>query len=232
MTAPLRADPATVKVALGARSYDIVIGRGLIASLGARIAALRPRAKAAIVTDENVARYHLAAVEAALAAAGVALDPRHRSGGRRLEELSRLRAGLRGDHRGTHRARRSRRRARRRRHRRSRRLRRLGGAARARLRAGPDHAVGAGQFLGRRQDRDQFRARQESRRRFSSADPGARRHRCARHVAGARVPRRLRRSRQIRLARRRRLLCLAGSELARRLCRRNFGSWRASTPSR
>jgi 3-dehydroquinate synthase len=72
MTAPLRTDPATVKVALGDRSYDILIGRGLIASLGARIAALRPRAKVAIVTDENVARHHLAAVEAALAGAGVA----------------------------------------------------------------------------------------------------------------------------------------------------------------
>jgi 3-dehydroquinate synthase len=72
MTAPLRADPATVKVALGARSHDIVIGRGLIASLGARVAGLRPRAKAAIVTDENVARHHLAAIEAALAGAGVA----------------------------------------------------------------------------------------------------------------------------------------------------------------
>jgi 3-dehydroquinate synthase len=72
VTAPIRIDPATVKVALGARSYDIVIGRGLIASLGARIADLRPRAKAAIVTDENVARQHLAVVEAALADAGVA----------------------------------------------------------------------------------------------------------------------------------------------------------------
>jgi 3-dehydroquinate synthase len=72
MTAPLRADPATVKVALGARGYDIVIGRGLIASLGARVAGLRPRAKAAIVTDENVARHHLAGLEAALAGAGVA----------------------------------------------------------------------------------------------------------------------------------------------------------------
>ncbi len=72
MTAPLRADPTTVKVALDARSYDIVIGRGLMASLGVRIAALRPGAKAAIVTDENVARYHLAAAEAALADAGVA----------------------------------------------------------------------------------------------------------------------------------------------------------------
>jgi 3-dehydroquinate synthase len=72
MTVPLRADPAIVNVALGDRSYDIVIGRSLIASLGARVEALRPRAKAAIVTDENVARHHLAAVEAALANAGVA----------------------------------------------------------------------------------------------------------------------------------------------------------------
>ena len=71
MTVPLRNDPTTVKVALGDRSYDIVIGRGLITSLGARIATLRPGAKAAIVTDENVARHHLAAVETTLAAAGV-----------------------------------------------------------------------------------------------------------------------------------------------------------------
>ena len=59
MTAPVRNDPAIVEVSLGARSYDIAIGRGLIASLGTRIAALRPGAKAAIVTDENVARHHL-----------------------------------------------------------------------------------------------------------------------------------------------------------------------------
>jgi hypothetical protein len=72
VTAPLRVDPAAIKVALGDRSYDIVIGRGLIASLGARVAALRPRAKAAVVTDENVARHHLATVEAALAGAGMA----------------------------------------------------------------------------------------------------------------------------------------------------------------
>jgi 3-dehydroquinate synthase len=70
MTAPLRNDPATVKVALGDRSYDIVIGRGMIASLGARITALRPGAKTIIVTDENVARHHLGALEASLAGAG------------------------------------------------------------------------------------------------------------------------------------------------------------------
>jgi 3-dehydroquinate synthase len=72
MTAPFRGASTTVTVSLGERSYDIAIGRGLLTSLGARIAALRPRAKAVIVTDENVARLHLGAAESALAAAGVA----------------------------------------------------------------------------------------------------------------------------------------------------------------
>jgi 3-dehydroquinate synthase len=72
VTVPLRAsDPTVVNVALGERSYDIMIGRGQLASLGQKIAALRPGAKAAIVTDETVARHHLAATEAALVAAGV-----------------------------------------------------------------------------------------------------------------------------------------------------------------
>src|ERR1700733_495001 len=72
MTAPVRSETTTVGVSLGARSYDIAIGRGLLASLGARIAKLRPRSKAVIVTDENVARLHLAAAEGALAHAGIA----------------------------------------------------------------------------------------------------------------------------------------------------------------
>jgi len=72
MTAPVRSDPTVVKVALGERGYDIVIGRGVIASLGPRVAALRPGARTFIVTDENVARNLLAAAEAALADAGVA----------------------------------------------------------------------------------------------------------------------------------------------------------------
>jgi 3-dehydroquinate synthase len=73
MTAPLRTgDPAIVNVALGARSYDIAIGRGLLASLGARIAALRPGAKAVVVTDANVAGLHLEAAEAALQQAAIA----------------------------------------------------------------------------------------------------------------------------------------------------------------
>jgi 3-dehydroquinate synthase len=73
MTAPLRTgDPVVVEVALGARGYDIVIGRGLLSSLGPRIAALRPKAKAAIVTDRIVAGHYLAAAEATLAGAGIA----------------------------------------------------------------------------------------------------------------------------------------------------------------
>jgi 3-dehydroquinate synthase len=66
MTTSVRADPATVRVALGARSYDVVIGRGVIGSLGAHIEALRPGAKAAIVTDEDVGERYLAVVEASL----------------------------------------------------------------------------------------------------------------------------------------------------------------------
>ena len=72
MTAPLRhAEPIVVQVALAERAYDIVIGRGLIASLGARIKGLRPGAKVAIVTDTTVAKQHFAAAEAALKSAGV-----------------------------------------------------------------------------------------------------------------------------------------------------------------
>jgi 3-dehydroquinate synthase len=73
MTAPLRApEPIVVEVALGARSYDIVIGRAMLPSLGQRMAALRPGAKAAVVTDATVARHHLAATQAALALGGIA----------------------------------------------------------------------------------------------------------------------------------------------------------------
>src|SRR4051794_7651231 len=76
MNAPLRVgEMTTVPVALGTRAYDIVIGRGLLAELGTRIAPLKPGASAAIVTDETVAARHLKAAEAALAAAGIHAAP-------------------------------------------------------------------------------------------------------------------------------------------------------------
>src|SRR6201991_2847489 len=73
MTAPLKHSASiTVDVALGDRAYDIVIGRDVLPSLGARIAALRPGARTAIVTDRTVAKHWLEPTEAALAAAGIA----------------------------------------------------------------------------------------------------------------------------------------------------------------
>ena len=63
--------PRSVRVNLDDRSYDILIGEGLIAQAGPRIAALFPRARAAIVTDENVAAHWLAPLQASLAAAGI-----------------------------------------------------------------------------------------------------------------------------------------------------------------
>jgi shikimate kinase/3-dehydroquinate synthase len=60
-----------VRVALGARSYDILIGAGLLAEAGEKIAAVAPGAACAIVTDANVARIHLPALEDSLKSAGV-----------------------------------------------------------------------------------------------------------------------------------------------------------------
>src|SRR6201990_1022288 len=73
MTAPLKhSADITVDVALGDRAYDIVIGRDVLPQLGARIAALRPGARTAVVTDRTVAKHWLEHTEAALQAAGIA----------------------------------------------------------------------------------------------------------------------------------------------------------------
>src|ERR1700759_3384687 len=72
MTAPLKHQDTVVDVALEDRAYDIVIGRDVLATLGARVAELRPGARTAIVTDKTVAKHWLAKTEASLAAAGVA----------------------------------------------------------------------------------------------------------------------------------------------------------------
>jgi 3-dehydroquinate synthase len=72
MTAPLKhSADITVDVALGDRAYDIVIGRGVLASLGARVAALRPGVRTAIVTDRTVAKHWLEPTERSLSEAGI-----------------------------------------------------------------------------------------------------------------------------------------------------------------
>src|ERR1700761_59152 len=76
MTAPLKhSDPITVDVALGERTYDIIIGRDVLQSLGGRIASLRPGVRTAIVTDRNVARHWLEKTEASLSQAGISTSP-------------------------------------------------------------------------------------------------------------------------------------------------------------
>lgn len=61
----------TVEVKLGSRAYDIVIGDGLVEHAGSRIARLAPGAACAIITDANVAKLHLPALETSLDAAGI-----------------------------------------------------------------------------------------------------------------------------------------------------------------
>jgi 3-dehydroquinate synthase len=60
-----------VEVALGQRSYKIIIGEGLIAEAGDHIARVAPGAHCAIVTDDRVATVHGAALSKSLVAAGL-----------------------------------------------------------------------------------------------------------------------------------------------------------------
>jgi 3-dehydroquinate synthase len=72
MTALVREEAEVVPVSLGSRSYEIVIGRGVISTLGTRIAELRHGAKVFVVSDENVAAHAMADTQAALKRAGIA----------------------------------------------------------------------------------------------------------------------------------------------------------------
>lgn len=61
-----------LRVELGERAYDIVVGPGAIAAAGREILPLLRRRHAVVVTDDNVAQYWLAALRDSLAAAGIA----------------------------------------------------------------------------------------------------------------------------------------------------------------
>lgn len=60
-----------VPVALGERSYDILIGDGLASDAGRWFRAALPKARACIITDSNVSSRHLVAFEKSLRRAGV-----------------------------------------------------------------------------------------------------------------------------------------------------------------
>ena len=64
-------DPARLPVRLGDRSYDILVGEGLLPRAGALIAPWLPARRVVIITDETVATIHLPTLTAGLAEAGV-----------------------------------------------------------------------------------------------------------------------------------------------------------------
>ena len=65
------ASTTSVRVALGDRAYDILIGRGLLADAGRAISERLPNVRAAIVTDETVGGFYLDTLVASLAASGI-----------------------------------------------------------------------------------------------------------------------------------------------------------------
>jgi 3-dehydroquinate synthase len=73
MQTPPRPEPhrEAVGVALGNRSYEIIIGEGLLADAGQLMMPHIKRPLAAIVTDENVARHHLRTLQTSLEAQGI-----------------------------------------------------------------------------------------------------------------------------------------------------------------
>ena len=78
MTAPEAPAPATVAVELGARRYDVLIGPGLLRTIGEQMAARFPGARAVVVTDQNVVGLHERVVADALGAqyvGGISLVP-------------------------------------------------------------------------------------------------------------------------------------------------------------
>ncbi len=62
------------RVALGERSYDILVGNDLIAEAGRHMAPVLRRKRVFVITDTTVAELHLAALERALDQAGIAYE--------------------------------------------------------------------------------------------------------------------------------------------------------------
>ena len=66
----------TVKVDLGAKSYDIAIGAGILPGAAARLSSVLPSKKICVVTDAVVAKHYLVPFMKSLEAAGFAAASR------------------------------------------------------------------------------------------------------------------------------------------------------------
>ena len=63
-----------VRVRLERRSYDIMIGHGLIINSGPIIAPFLSQSRVVVITDQNVAQLHLRSYEASMRSAGVSVS--------------------------------------------------------------------------------------------------------------------------------------------------------------
>lgn len=61
----------TIRVELGARSYDVVVGAGLLAEAGERVLPFAPGRRAAVIVDETVSALHLPRLMEGLHHAGI-----------------------------------------------------------------------------------------------------------------------------------------------------------------
>lgn len=84
----------TVRVELGERSYDILIGKGLLAEAGALLSPILSRPRAFIVTDETVAGLHLKSLETGLETAGLQANTRTLPAGEGTKSISELESML------------------------------------------------------------------------------------------------------------------------------------------
>lgn len=79
-----------VQVVLGERSYEIVVGSGLMAEAGSHIAPLLRQPRVVVVTDENVAPLYLPTLERALTAAKISSESIILPAGEQTKDFSHL----------------------------------------------------------------------------------------------------------------------------------------------
>jgi len=84
----------TVRVDLGERSYDILIGPNLLKDAGALLTPIASRPRVFIVTDENVAGLHLGTLENSLKQAGLTANTRTLPVGEATKSIAQLDALL------------------------------------------------------------------------------------------------------------------------------------------
>ncbi len=84
----------TVRVDLGTRGYDIIIGTGLLTEAAAYLSPYLSRSRVFIVTDETIAGLHLKALETGLETAGLTVNTRTLKAGEGTKSFAELEALL------------------------------------------------------------------------------------------------------------------------------------------